>query len=104
MKYQLKGHRVLIEIEVDQSRKHLECFYYLHSLGCHLLAFHLLVIPTFILGERKVLLPSSNVIEKNAIRNISTTFWSLNSKNLKNKFMRLTHNLSLFIKIQDPKM
>ena len=73
-KYQVKGHRVLIETEDDQSRKLLECFYYLHSLGCHLLAFHLFMIPTFILGERKGLLPSVNVIEKNATRNISTPF------------------------------
>ena len=73
-KYQLKGYRVLIEIEDDQSRKHLECFYYLHSLGCHLLGSHLFMIPNFILGERKGLLPSGNVIEKNATRNISTPF------------------------------
>ena len=72
---QLKGQRVVIEIVNDQSRKHLECYYYLHSLGCHLLASHLLMIPTFILGERKWLLPLGNVIEKNATRNISTPFF-----------------------------
>ena len=74
-KYQFKGHIVLIKIEDDQSRKHLEHSYYLHNLDCHLLASHLLMIPTFILGERNGLLPSNNVIEKNATR-IKTLFGS----------------------------
>ena len=72
-KYQFKVHIVLIKIEDDQSRKHSEHSYYLYNLDCHLLASHLLMIPTFILGERKGLLPSDNVIEKNATR-IETLF------------------------------